>query len=147
MRNSKPLLLVEDDDVDAMTVTRAFTKLNIPNEIIRMPDGEAAADYLQKECQDLPCLIITDINMPRMDGIEFLTRVKSDTGLKAIPVLVLTTSREQIDVMRSFTAGAAGYMIKPVDYTEFVEIVRTIENYWQISELPTSVRSHETAKV
>src|SRR3989338_6329472 len=96
---NKPILLVDDDQVDVMTVTRA-------------------------------------LNMPVMNGIEFLEVVKHDDRLKGIPVVVLTTSEEEQDKVNSFNLGVAGYMAKPVDYRQFVEVIRTIDAYWTISEMP-----------
>ena len=85
---------------------------------------------------DLPGLIVLDLNMPRMNGIEFLKTVKNHAGLKKVPVVVLTTSKAQQDISASFDFGAAGYMVKPLDYKEFVEAVVTIAQYWRLSELP-----------
>ena len=136
MRNSKPILLVEDDQVDAMTVERAFKDLKITNKLACTLNGEEALEYLRDESNKKPCVIILDLNMPKMNGIEFLKVVKEDERLKEIPVVVLTTSTEEQDVVESFKLGVAGYMVKPVDYKKFVEAIRTIELYWTLSELP-----------
>ena len=136
MRNSRPVLLVEDDSVDAMTVRRAFKDLNVSNSLIHTLNGEEALDYLKGEDNKKPCIILLDLNMPRMNGIEFLKVVKVDDKLKKIPIVVLTTSREERDKVESFKLGVAGYMLKCIDYEEFVEIVRTINLYWTLSELP-----------
>lgn len=136
MQNLKPILLVEDDHVDAMTVRRAFRDLSITNILIRSVNGEEALNYLSNEKSPKPFLILLDLNMPKMNGIEFLKIIKADDRLKKIPVVVLTTSQEKRDVVRSFDLGAAGYMVKPVDYARFVEIIDTVLLYWRTSELP-----------
>ncbi len=134
---SRPILLVEDDDVDAMAVIRAFKSLHITNRLERAENGEAALAALRDPRHERPCLVLLDINMPVMGGIEFLHAIKDDTrDLRCIPVVVLTTSNEQEDKMRSFDLGVAGYMKKPVDYQQFVETVRTIDRYWTVSEMP-----------
>jgi CheY-like chemotaxis protein len=138
MRNSKPILLVEDDNVDAMTVKRAFKELKITNELVRTVNGKEALDYLHSDQNQKPCIIITDLNMPKMNGVEFITAVKSDQELKNIPIVVLTTSRDENDKMDTFKQSAAGYMVKPVDYMQFVEAVRAINLYWTLSELPNN---------
>lgn len=136
MRNLQPILLVEDDSVDVMTVKRAFKDLKVINQLVCTGNGEEALQYLKTECNEKPCIIILDLNMPRMNGIEFLKIAKADEALRNIPVVVLTTSKTVQDVVESFKLGAAGYMVKSVDYRKFVETVRTIDLYWTLSELP-----------
>ncbi len=136
MRDSRPVLLVEDDMIDAMTVRRAFRDLNVTNPLVHVTNGEEALDHLHDETSDKPCLILLDLNMPKMNGIEFLAVAKADRALKRIPVIVLTTSSEERDVVESFRLSVAGYIIKPVDYRSFVEAIRTIDMYWTLSELP-----------
>jgi CheY-like chemotaxis protein len=134
---SKPILLVEDDQIDMMTVRRALTELHVGNRLEHVEHGEAALAYLRDETRDRPCLILLDLNMPVMNGIEFLRAVKGDEAMRRIPVVVLTTSEEQEDKLESFNLGVAGYMRKPVDYKQFVETIRTIDAYWTVSEMPT----------
>lgn len=124
MRNSKPLLLVEDDHVDVITVERAFKDLNVTNPLIHSENGLQALEYLRSEGNKKPCIILLDLNMPKMNGIEFLEVVKTDDSLKRIPVVVLTTSEEQQDMAESFRLGAVGYIVKAVDYKKFVEVIR-----------------------
>ena len=136
MRDSKPILLVEDDRLDAMTVKRALNDLRVSNELVHKPDGEQAVEYLKNGDNKKPGVILLDLNTPKMNGSEFLKVVKADNELKKIPVIVLTGSSQQDDVEESFKLGAAGYMVKPIDYARFVEVIRTIDRYWTLSELP-----------
>jgi CheY-like chemotaxis protein len=127
---------VEDDRVDCMTIRRALEEVEINNRLDTVSNGEEALAYLLSAENDLPALILLDLNMPRMNGIEFLKNVKTHKGLKKVPVVVLTTSRAEQDINASFELGAAGYMVKPLDYREFIEAVMTIARYWRLSELP-----------
>jgi CheY-like chemotaxis protein len=138
MKNpAKPILLIEDDQIDTMTVIRALKELHVTNRVEHVENGEAALSYLNDPAKDRPCLILLDLNMPVMGGIEFLRVVKGkELPLKRIPVVVLTTSEEQQDKVESFNLGVAGYIKKPVDYQRFVETMRTINAYWTVSELP-----------
>ena len=136
MRNYKPILLVEDDDVDAMTVKRAFKDLNVTNNLVHLVNGELALDYLQEQDNEKPCVILLDLNMPKMNGTEFLKVIKANEELKQIPVVVLTTSTEECDIIETFKLSVGGYIVKPVDYKKFVEAIRTINIYWTLSELP-----------
>ncbi len=137
MRTDKPILLVEDDRVDAMTVQRALKDIKVTNRLDITGDGEEALAFLRNPENERPCIILLDLNMPRMNGIEFLAVAKQDEVLRRIPVVVLTSSREEQDKVDSFDLGVAGYMIKPVGYQQFVEVVKTIDLYWTLSELPT----------
>jgi len=136
VRNSKPILLVEDDRVDAMTLKRALNDQKVISPLVQVTNGEEAIEYLRNGGNQEPCLILLDLNMPKMNGVEFLKIVKADETLKKIPIVVLTTSTEERDIAESFERGAAGYMVKSVDYEKFVEIVRAIDAYWSLSELP-----------
>jgi len=136
MKKLKPIMFIEDDDIDAMTIKRAFTDLKVKNELIHKLNGEEAMEYLINDDNKKPCVILLDLNMPRMNGIEFLKRAKMDEELQRIPIIVLTTSREESDIVASFKMSAAGYVIKPVDYAKFVEAIRTLDLYWTLSELP-----------
>ncbi|MBW1744800.1 MAG: response regulator [Deltaproteobacteria bacterium] len=136
MRSFKPILLVEDDQVDAMTVKRALKEIKVTNRLDIVNNGEEALTFLKNSENEKPGIILLDLNMPRMNGIEFLKIAKKDESLKKIPVVVLTTSKEDQDKVDSFNLGVAGYMIKPVDYQKFVEVVKTIDMYWTLSELP-----------
>ena len=133
---NKPILLVEDDQVDTMTVKRALKEIHVTNPLVHLENGEEAVHYLRDAEGEKPCIILLDLNMPIMNGIEFLQVVKHDDQLRRIPVVVLTTSEEQQDKVNSFNLGVAGYMAKPVDYRQFVEVMRSIDAYWTISEMP-----------
>jgi len=136
MKIQKPILLVEDDEIDAMTVERALKEINVTNQLYIAGDGEEGLALLRDPGRDMPCLVLLDLNMPRMDGIEFLRVVKADEILKPIPVVVLTSSSEEQDRAESFGLGVAGYMLKPVNYRQFVEVVKAIDLYWTLSEFP-----------
>jgi len=136
MNRNKPILLVEDDRVDAMTVQRALNDIHVANKLDTVTNGEEAIAYLQNENMENPCIILLDINLPRMNGMEFLQAAREKSLLDRIPVVVLTTSKNDQDIVESFKLGVAGYMLKPVTYTEFMETVRTINLYWTLSELP-----------
>lgn len=131
-------MLIEDDNVDVMTVERALRDLKIANKLVSTSNGEQALEYLRTNGNKKPCVILLDLNMQKMNGTEFLKIVKTDEALKKIPVVVLTTSSQQQDVVESFKLGAAGYMVKSVDYGKFVETIRTINLYWTLSELPSN---------
>ena len=139
MNTKRPILLVEDDSVDAMTVKRSVRDLHLSNPIVHLVNGEDAINFLSQGNIERPFVILLDLNMPKMTGLEFLKIIKVNEGLKTIPVIVLTTSRERQDVMESFECGAAGYMIKPVDYAKFTEVINTIIDYWNLSEMPKLV--------
>ncbi len=138
MRNSMPILLVEDDNVDVMTVKRALKDLNIKNQLVSTANGEEALEYLKNNDKNKPGIILLDLNMPKMNGIEFLTIVKADETLKKIPVIVLTTSSHQQDIAESFKFSVAGYIVKSVDYAEFTKAINTINLYWTLSKLPSN---------
>ena len=136
MRTKRPILLVEDDQVDAMTVKRALNEIRVTNKLNIVGNGVEALSFLRKSENENPCIILLDLNMPKMNGIEFLRIVKQDKTLKRIPVVVLTTSEEEQDRINSFNLGVAGYMQKPVDYQKFVAVIKTIDLYWTLSRLP-----------
>ena len=119
-----------------MSVQRAFKAIHVTNRLEVVNNGEEALSYLRNSANRRPCVILLDLNMPKMNGIEFLTIAKQDELLRKIPVVILTTSREDQDKMDSFNLGISGYMVKPVDYKRFVEVVKTIDLYWTLSELP-----------
>jgi two-component system sensor kinase FixL len=146
MRTNNPVLLVEDDAIDAMTVQRAFRELKLNNSLAHVTNGEEALEYLRNEENVKPCVILLDLNMPRMNGVEFMKIAKADPDLRRIPIIVLTTSRNDRDILDSYDLSIAGYIVKPVDYKKFVEAIRTIDIYWTISELPPELSGAKTAE-
>ncbi|NVB82744.1 MAG: response regulator [Kofleriaceae bacterium] len=131
------ILLVEDDDVDVMTVKRAFQKANITNPLYVAHNGLEALELLRK--QDIPAqrrLVLLDVNMPKMNGIEFLREVRADPALQQMSVVVLTTSNEERDRIEAFKLNVAGYLLKPVTFSQFAEVMSTINKYWALMEMP-----------
>ena len=135
MRSSKPILLVEDDDVDQMVMERAFKDLKITNQLVNTANGEEALEFLKDESNKKPCVILLDLNMPKMNGIEFLRIIKADEALKKIPVVVMTTSRAEQDIVESFRLGAVGYIVKSIDYEKSAETIMAIDLCLSSSEL------------
>jgi CheY-like chemotaxis protein len=119
----------------------------VDNPLARAQNGEEALEYLSNPCNEKPCVILLDLNMPKMNGTEFLGIAKADPLLRKIPVIVLTTSNEERDVMESFRRSVAGYIVKPVDYRKFVEAIRTIDLYWTLSELPEQWETDTTVEL
>jgi len=136
MRTNRPILLVEDDEVDVLTVQRALRDLKVSNPLQVAGNGEEALEVLHDEEQPRPAIILLDLNMPRMNGIEFLQVAREDGCADGIPIVVLTTSRQDQDILTGFELRVAGYMVKPVDYRKFVEVMKAIDLYWTLSELP-----------
>jgi CheY-like chemotaxis protein len=147
MKNSScfTILLVEDDADDALLIQRAFRKAQIANPIQAVSDGDAAVAYLSgaepygdRRQFPLPVLILLDLKLPRRSGFEVLEWLRSQPGLKRTPVLVLTSSKETVDVNRAYELGANSYLLKPVTFEALQEIMRTINLYWLVfSEMPT----------
>ena len=136
MNGSFSILLVEDDVVDVMSVRRALRELNAHNVLTVAGNGEEALARLENPAHPLPGIILLDLNMPRMNGIDFLKILKNNEKFRRIPAVVLTTSKEEKDRLESFNLGAAGYMVKPLEFPGFVEVLRTIQRYWNLSEMP-----------
>ncbi|WP_263535217.1 response regulator [Paucibacter sp. TC2R-5] len=134
MQAQQHILLIEDDEVDVMTVRRSLRDLGVEYPLDQVSDGEAGLAFLRDPANPRPGLILLDLNMPRMNGIEFLAVLKQDPLLKRIPVVVLTTSQEETDRMASFDQNVSGYMLKPVDYPQFVRTMQVIRDYWSTSE-------------
>jgi len=131
------ILLVDDDEVDVMTVKRAFTKANITNKVHVATNGVEALEMLRGP--DLPTtrrIVLLDLNMPRMNGIELLREVRKDPHLAGLTVVVLTTSNEDRDRVEAFQLNVAGYLLKPVTFSDFAEVMATLNKYWTLMELP-----------
>ena len=132
------LLLVEDDDVDAMTIERGFLKQRIANPIVRAYDGVEALELLRNNQVTRPLIILLDLQMPRMGGIEFLKELRADPSLSDLVVFVLTTSKSEEDMLSSYHQHIAGYFIKGDSGEKFLDIVNVLDSYWKIVQLPTS---------
>ena len=130
------ILLVEDDDVDAMGIERAIKKCNSPNPFYRARDGIQALELLRSKGVNQPFLILLDLNMPRMSGLEMLTILRDDPELTRSVVFVLTTSDDDKDKLAAYSAHIAGYIVKNKLDTNFAELMQLIENYGQVVELP-----------
>ena len=127
------VLLVEDNDADAYLVREAFRENRILVDLHHVADGVAALEFLtarESGGRPRPDLILLDLNMPRMDGRQFLAEIKSRAGLATIPVVVLTTSDVERDLLASYRLGATGYIVKPVAMEQLVEIVKVLGEYW-----------------
>ena len=140
MRPAKPLLLVEDNADDAMILRRALRDARITEPLVHLPDAEQTLVYLRTAINPRPTLILLDLNLPGMSGVEFLRTIKKDAALSAIPVVVLSTSDERRDILDSFDLSVAGYIVKPMEYAALVETVKVIQDYWAINLLPASHR-------
>ncbi len=130
----KPILLVEDDPVDVMTVKRSLKQLHVINPLVVTHNGEEALNHLNAEDSELPCVVLLDINMPKMNGLEFLKQIKKQIGLHDIPIIMLTSSMEQQDIDRSFELEISGYILKPVEYEQFLESISILNAYWTTEE-------------
>jgi CheY-like chemotaxis protein len=137
--NEKALnvLLVEDDQVDVMNVRRAFEKNRIANPLFVAADGVEALAMLRDGQVPLERrIVLLDLNMPRMSGIEFLRALRADSHLQHTPVVVLTTSNDEKDKVEAYNLNVAGYLLKPVTFLNFVELMAALNKYWTLVELP-----------
>lgn len=130
------ILLVEDDDVDAKSVKRAFQKLKIINPIVRAKDGAIALELLKEGTASKPYIMLLDLNMPRMGGLELLTELRKDEDLKNSIVFVLTTSKDDEDKLAAYDQNIAGYIVKEKLQHGFDELVKLLDHYWRLVELP-----------
>lgn len=136
------ILLVEDDEVDIMNVKRAFRKINVTNPLYVANNGLEALEMLRatRESElNLPDnrrIILLDINMPKMNGIEFLQELRKDPKLASTPVVVLTTSDEDQDRVEAYKLNVAGYILKPVTFSSFAEVMAALNRYWTLCEMP-----------
>lgn len=135
------ILLVEDNPDDVKITERALSKSNVKSELFVARDGQEALDFLHKqgEFKDAPRpdLIFLDLKLPKVNGHEVLAEIKKDERLRRIPVIVLTISRREEDMVKAYDSGASGYIQKPVSSSEFIKVITTVCDYWEISELPS----------
>ncbi|WP_275096064.1 response regulator [Sedimenticola hydrogenitrophicus] len=144
MMHSKPILLVEDNADDEVLALRAFSKSNISNPIVVARDGAEALDYLfaqgqyaDRDSRDLPAVVLLDLKLPKIDGLEVLRRIRDNEQTRMLPVVVLTSSRQDEDLVSSYNLGANSYVRKPVDFNEFVAAVGQLGMYWLLlNQLP-----------
>src|SRR6201990_2657579 len=136
------ILLVEDDPKDTELTMAALEEYNLSNEVVVASDGEEALDYLyyrgkfQRRSGDNPAVMLLDLKLPKVDGFEVLQQVKADDKLKMIPVVVLTSSREERDMVESYKLGVNAYVVKPVDFHEFVNAVKELGAFWGVINEP-----------
>ena len=130
------ILFIEDDKIEAMKLNRIISKLGLKHEIIEARNGEDALAILNGE-NKLPDIILVDLNMPKISGIEFLKLLKANDILKFIPAIVMTTSNKQNDILECYKIGIAGYIIKPLKYEDYIDKLKKVLEYWSINELST----------
>ncbi len=139
LNNGKKILLVEDNEDDIELTKRAFRKINLANEIITVTDGEEALDFFEckgkfidRDPNEKPALVLLDLNLPKIDGLDVLREIRRDRYNKYTPVVILTSSQEEKDLIRGYDLGANSYIRKPIDFLQFIEAVRTLGLYWII---------------
>jgi CheY-like chemotaxis protein len=148
MATIKRILLVEDSDKDRELTMAALEEFNLANEVVAATDGVEALDYLYRRgkfssVQDnLPVVVLLDLKMPKMDGLEVLRHMKADPTLKQIPVVMLTSSREETDLVKSYELGVNAYVVKPVDFGQFVDSVRKLGFFWALVNEPPPSSQH-----
>jgi CheY-like chemotaxis protein len=136
------ILIVEDDPRDVELTMTALEDYKLVNEVVVARDGEEALDYLycrgsfHGRSHENPAVMLLDLKLPKVDGLEVLKQIKSDERLKMIPVVVLTSSREEQDMLRSYTLGVNAYVVKPVDFHEFINAVKELTVFWAIINQP-----------
>ncbi|ENO90275.1 response regulator [Thauera linaloolentis] len=137
MNNDRPILLVEDNPDDEALALHAFSKNEIANPVIVVHDGVEALDYLfgtgapsSNKPGLLPAVVLLDLKLPRIDGLEVLRRIRADSRTTLLPVVVLTTSRESLDLQQAYNLGANSYVRKPVDFERFVQVIGLLGQYW-----------------
>jgi CheY-like chemotaxis protein len=136
---TKVILLVEDNPSDVGLTQRAFAKSHVTNELVVAEDGQEALDYLfgagahtGRNVREQPALVLLDLKLPRVDGMEVLRRIRADARTSRLPVVILTTSTEEQDVARSYDLGANSYIRKPVDFVQFIHAVEQLGLYWLV---------------
>jgi CheY-like chemotaxis protein len=134
MAKNLKILLIEDDVIEVMKLNRAVSSLNLNHKIIEAINGEDALTLLENK-DELPHIILLDLNMPKVSGIEFLNILKTDDVLRYIPAIILTTSNNKKDLLECYKLGIAGYILKPLRYEDYVSKIEKLLAYWSINEL------------
>lgn len=149
--NSQPVLLIEDNPDDIALTLRAFKKNHISNDIVVLEDGVSALEYLfctgkfsQRDPNVVPQLILLDLKLPRLDGLEVLRAIRADARTQLLPVVILTSSNEEQDLIRGYRLGANSYVRKPVDFSQFAEAIRQLGLYWLVINQPPPIRIART---
>ncbi|MCW2118129.1 response regulator [Flavobacterium sp. 7A] len=137
MNKALNILLIEDDEIEVMKFNRVVSKLKLNHKIIEANNGEEAIEILKTK-DIVPDIIVLDLNMPKINGIEFLGILKADEYLKYIPIIILSTSNHQKDLLECYRIGIAGYVIKPLKYEDYVERITKLVEYWSLNELITN---------
>ncbi len=136
----RKILLVEDNPSDVGLTQRALTKSRIANEIVVAEDGQEALDYLfgadGQNGNELPALVLLDLKLPRVDGLEVLRQIRAGARTSRLPVIILSTSREERDIARGYDLGVNSYITKPVDFMQFVETIQNLGRYWLVINEP-----------
>jgi CheY-like chemotaxis protein len=152
MNAAKHILLVEDSPRDAELILDALETNHLPNEVVHVRDGAEALDYLYRRSQftdrsaDQPGLILLDLKLPKVDGLEVLSQIKGDPALKMIPVVMMTSSREEQDLLSSYQLGVNAYVVKPLKFQDFVEAVKQVGAFWgTLNEGPLTLRAREAS--
>lgn len=136
-RGGPTVLIVEDDPNDVLLLQRAFSKVSVPHDLRIARDGEEALDYLEgagpyadRAAHPLPCLVLLDLKLPRRSGLEVLEGIRRTPALSGLPVIILTSSREESDIQRAYERGANSYLVKPVGFEGLLDLVRELAGYW-----------------
>lgn len=139
--NQPPILLVEDTDSDAELTEIALREANIANPIVRLEDGVQAVDYLRDSANTMPAVVLLDINLPRLNGLEVLKIIRDDPRISLLPVVMLTSSDEDSDRLQAYQHRANSYVQKPVDFTQFATAVRQLGLYWLVLNVAAPARA------
>ncbi len=138
----RPILLVEDSERDAELTLEALEENHLANEVIHALDGAQALDFLYQKgsfagrTRELPLFVLLDLKLPKVDGLEVLRRIKSDPELKVVPVVMITSSREERDLIQSYKLGVNAYVVKPVGFEQFTEVVKNLGVFWAVLNEP-----------
>jgi CheY-like chemotaxis protein len=152
MQELKSILLVEDDPNDIELILTGLSENNLANNVVAVGDGEQALDFLQcagrfaGRTDGNPAIVLLDLKLPKLDGFDVLKHIKSDERFKVVPVVILTSSREDQDIVEGYKLGANGYVVKPVDFHQFVEAIKLVGSYWAIVNEPPASGACKTGE-